>query len=200
MLPRIFLIAAAALDPMVRMRVLLLYPGRNEPYPDRPFALQYHMEFYVRIRDEEDKSSKEARDNMIAVRLFIRAAIHGEVPNESWASDKEKARAAIQKFKCNLKTLRDMISDVWVKTLIEIFEEELESFVSSPKEKARSSSTPTPMSSNKPFSWWDIVPVVGSVRTLDDAVECAKNDDVAGAAINTVLGIDLGNRILSRCS
>lgn len=69
------------------------------------------------------------------------------------------------------------------KELLKIYSDEFDRFLKPPPEPATSSSAP--LSANKPFSWWDIIHVVGSV---DDAVRCGQDRDVAGATLNTVLG------------
>ncbi|XP_035700945.1 uncharacterized protein LOC118433276 [Folsomia candida] len=70
------------------------------------------------------------------------------------------------------------------KELLKIYSDEFDRFLKPPPEPATSSSAP--LSANKPFSWWDIIHVVGSV---DDAVRCGQDRDVAGATLNTVLGV-----------
>jgi hypothetical protein len=188
---RIWLIYQAEHDPMVRVRVRLFYPnpGPDTQKPDRPISLHVHLQFYKRPRKDASESSNETTSNSTALSLFIRTAIYLEVPNESLQADESKTKDSMRAFCAHLKRLQAMASTAEARKLLEIYAGELDRFLSPPAvEQPSSSSRPTPMSANKPFSWWDIVPVVGSIRTLDDAVNCGKEGDEIGATINGILG------------
>ncbi|CAF1406377.1 unnamed protein product [Adineta steineri] len=176
-------------DPMVRFHVVLDYPENYSDYPDRPTKMYYVIEFWKKDDDSSSDESNE-EENSMPERANV-ASMAGIVENNMESlSDEQKTycKEEIRCFRNLLNYLRTETQTIELREFLEINIEIFDDILEENGVVVEEYSEPESASGNSGW-FWDLVPIVGSIRSLSDAIDCAKQRDVKGYILNYTLGV-----------
>ncbi|CAF1502873.1 unnamed protein product [Adineta steineri] len=168
--------------PRVQFQMLLSYT--NKAYPDRPEKFKYALRFLM--DRESNKSEHDDREEIsVAQELYNIAAISLQCTSKTVLELKHKVKAVINKvspkYKKSIQDFLDELSGI-ISEIGEPVPKILLKLV--PKIPI----APPPTFRNRPRSFWNFVPIVGSVKNIVEGIQDISDGYSTSGAMNLVMG------------
>ncbi|OXA50407.1 uncharacterized protein LOC118436552 [Folsomia candida] len=182
--------------PCVEFEIILYY--EDPEYLDRPTRGKFLITMKMDDDDDDDDEEEDDDDED----TVLHPTLKGELLNELELAEEDVRESVYERINWtkfskhfgNCYSLYRKFLKELFKATIELGKIPVKTPTPIKPPTPIPAPAPSPRGSNTPFSWWDIVPVVGSVRNIVQGVEDAEDGNALGATSNVALG--LGGLIL----